>query len=273
MRWLASSSSSQTVSAAITVSRASPISPNLPRRLSIRDSRLSASFSSRVSWPSSQAIRNCRPLMVTLTWLISLSPGSSTERMVPIAASSLSAISRLVRSSRRDLDQRSVEFVGEPRRSAPSAWIRAASSFSSRSASRRRSTALSSASSADISRRVAASISAKTGSALPEPLAGRSFMRDCADLPSAPAGVQNSRLRQAFRGEIYVASEASATPLPSYAPLRQFLRTQQRSPGLGLTGTRCYPAPDFPCLLASTRGIRPRCGSPAKHLISGGYSS
>ena len=35
--------------------------------------------------------------------------------MVPIAASSRSAISRLARSSLRDLHQRSVELVGEPR--------------------------------------------------------------------------------------------------------------------------------------------------------------
>ena len=66
MRLLASSNSSQTVSAAITVNRASPISPNLPRRFPIRCSRLSASLSSRTSCPSSQAIRYCRPLIVTL---------------------------------------------------------------------------------------------------------------------------------------------------------------------------------------------------------------
>jgi hypothetical protein len=58
-------------------------SPNLPRRVPIRDSRLSAISKSRPSWPSSQAIRYCRPLMAHEP-----SPASSTERMVPIAASS-----------------------------------------------------------------------------------------------------------------------------------------------------------------------------------------
>src|SRR4029079_18693916 len=65
---LASSNSSHTVSAAITVRRASPISPNLPRNDSTRASRLSANLSSRTSCPSSQAMRYCRPLMVTLMW-------------------------------------------------------------------------------------------------------------------------------------------------------------------------------------------------------------
>src|SRR6266481_8145514 len=98
-----------------------------------------------------------------------VSPASSTERMVPIAASSLSAISRLARSSRRDFTSDPSSSSASRDRSAPSAWIRTASSFSSRSASRRRSTALSNASSAVISRREAASISAEIGSAWPEP--------------------------------------------------------------------------------------------------------
>src|SRR5207302_1422689 len=42
-----------------------------------------------------------------------VSPASSTERMVPIAASSLSAISRLARSSRRD-------FTSDPSSSSAS---------------------------------------------------------------------------------------------------------------------------------------------------------
>src|SRR5207237_707935 len=74
------------------------------------------------------------------------SPASSTARMVPIAASSRSAISRLARSSRRDFTSDPSSSSARRDRSAPSAWIRLASSFSSRSASRRRSTALSSAS-------------------------------------------------------------------------------------------------------------------------------
>src|SRR5712692_4063684 len=70
MRCPASSNSSHTVSAAITIRRASPISPNLPRSVPIRDSRLSASRNSCTSWPSSHAIRYCRPLMVTLLWFM-----------------------------------------------------------------------------------------------------------------------------------------------------------------------------------------------------------
>src|SRR3984957_9745784 len=99
-----------------------------------------------------------------------ISPASSTSRMVPIAASSRSAISRLERSSRFELTSDPSSSSASRARSAPNAWIRAASSSSSRSASRRRSTARSSASSAAISRRVAVSISAKAWSGWPEPL-------------------------------------------------------------------------------------------------------
>src|SRR5262245_28608329 len=62
-----SASSSATVSAAMMVSRASPISPKLPRSLSMRWSRSCASLMRWPSWPSSHAMRNCRPLMVTVT--------------------------------------------------------------------------------------------------------------------------------------------------------------------------------------------------------------
>src|SRR6266576_2226132 len=127
-----------------------------------------------------------------------LSPASSTERMVPIAASSLSAISRLARSSRRDFTSDPSSSSASRERSAPSAWIRLASSFSSRSASRRRSTAPSSASSAAISRRVTASISADVGSGLPEPLAGRSLMQSTQTFPD-PAAPAKSAVRQSFR--------------------------------------------------------------------------
>src|SRR6516164_3085821 len=70
MRWPASASSSATVIAAITVSRVSPISPNLLRSPLIRLSSSRARFIKWPSWPSSQAIRNWRPLLVTLTWNI-----------------------------------------------------------------------------------------------------------------------------------------------------------------------------------------------------------
>src|SRR5580693_8136616 len=74
MRCAFSDSTSAMVSAAITVSRVSPISPNLVRKPSIRVSRSRASSMRWPSWPSSQAMRNCRPLMVTLTWDIPLPP-------------------------------------------------------------------------------------------------------------------------------------------------------------------------------------------------------
>src|SRR6195952_3338971 len=106
------------------------------------------------------------------------SPASSTERMVPIAASSRSAISRLARSSRRDFTSDPSSSSANRERSAPKAWIRFASSFSSRSASRRRSTALSSASRAAISRRVAASISAGALPSGPGMGEARSFIID-----------------------------------------------------------------------------------------------
>src|SRR3954466_4362889 len=95
---------------------------------------------------------------------ISPASASSTERMVPIAASSLWGIPRLGPPSRRVFTSEPSSSSASRDRSAPSAWIRLASSFSSRSASRRRSAAASKASSAAISRRVAASMSANTGS-------------------------------------------------------------------------------------------------------------
>src|SRR5580692_5815413 len=73
MRCAFSDSTSAMVSAAITVSLVSPISPNFVRKPSIRVSRSRASSMRWPSWPSSHAMRNCRPLMVTLTWDIASS--------------------------------------------------------------------------------------------------------------------------------------------------------------------------------------------------------
>src|ERR1700760_2793263 len=77
--------------------------------------------------------------------------------------------------------------------------MRVASSSSSRSASRPRSTALSSASSAAISRRVADSMSEKGASGAAEPLTGRSFILDDADLGLRPPPAANPAFRQALR--------------------------------------------------------------------------
>ena len=192
-------------------------------------------MSSRTSWPSSQAIRYCRPLMVTLMWLIRSLPHPSTARIVPIAASSRSPISRLARSSRRDFTSEPSSSSASRERSAPSAWIRVASSSSSRSASRRRSTALSSASSAAISRRVAASISTEAGSAWAGTVDGsiaHDVAHDRRGAPSwEPAAGQNRRLGKRLDREIYVASEASATPHRNYAPQSNFARQLFRAAG------------------------------------------
>src|SRR5207248_1142291 len=110
------------------------------------------------------------------------SPVSSTERIVTIAESSRSEISRLVRSSLRAFTNAPSSSSASRERSAPSAWIRVASSFSSRSASRLRSTALSSASSAAVSLRVAISISTAEDSVMAELLDTRSFMQSAVDL-------------------------------------------------------------------------------------------
>src|SRR5262249_24268792 len=54
-------------SAAMTVRRVSPISPKRARSVAMRASRPSARWVRRASSPFSHAIRNWRPLMVTLT--------------------------------------------------------------------------------------------------------------------------------------------------------------------------------------------------------------
>src|SRR5579871_3611147 len=146
----------------------------------------------------------------------------STSRMVPIAASSLSAISRLVRSSLRDLTSETSSSSASRERSAPSAWIRVASSSSSRSASRRRSTALSSASSAAISRLVATSTSGLGASAGPGVLAGRSFMTWIRKTFQRRGPRQNLPACKRLHGEAYVAGRACATSRRSYAPQSNF---------------------------------------------------
>src|SRR6266446_9104092 len=189
-----------------------------------------------------------------------VSPASSTERMVPIAASSRSAISRLARSSRRDFTSDPSSSSASRDRSAPSAWIRIANSFSSRSASCRRSTALSNASSAAIRRRVAASTSGEAGPALPEPLVGRSLMAYSGPSVSQPRS-QNPRFGKRLDREIYVASEPSATALQSYAPLSNFSPLQRVSPPW-TPGIQMLSSPDFPLPQACARGIRFSGGRP-----------
>src|SRR5580704_14647127 len=94
MRCAFSDSTSAMVSAAITVSLVSPISPNFVRSPSIRVSRSRASSMRWPSWPSSQAMRNCRPLMVTLTWDIAPPPNATLFNPPPAASLSHRAPTR-----------------------------------------------------------------------------------------------------------------------------------------------------------------------------------
>lgn len=76
-------------------------------------------------------------------------------------------------------------------------------------------------------------------------------------------GDEIRRFSKRLEAELYVASEANATPLRSYALLSNF------SAVLGVSlpwtpGTQVLSQPGIPGLLART---------PTKHLISGGFSS
>jgi hypothetical protein len=64
------------------------------------------------------------------------------------------------------------------------------------------------------------------------------------------AGQQNPRFGKRLGGEIYVASERSATLLQSYAPQSNFsalLHVSSPQTSLGLREYRCYPPLEFPC--------------------------
>ncbi len=93
----------------------------------------------------------------------------------------------------------------------------------------------------------------------------------CAPWRRPAARRQNPRFGKRLEHEIYVASERSATPARSYAPLSNF-RMASAFPRLGLTGIVVLSSPDFPL------GPRPYCGlaryvPTTKHLISGGFLS
>ena len=62
---------------------------------------------------------------------------------------------------------------------------------------------------------------------------------------SKPPDPENYRFGKRLEDEIYVASEASATPVASYAPLSNFSGPSAFH-CLGLREPRCYPALDFP---------------------------
>ena len=168
--------------------------------------------------------------------------------MVPIAASSRSAISRLARSSRRDFTSEPSSSSASRERSAPSAWIRLASSFSSRSASRRRSTALSSASSAAISRRVAASISAaeRLGGGANRSRDDRSSSTRRLAIPDAAAGLRKTALRQALRAGNLRGKRGQRNAAVQAMHRKATFRGPSAFQNLGLQEPRCYPAPDLP---------------------------
>src|SRR5579871_3885606 len=180
----------------------------------------SSSASTSSSSSASSCSAACSPAPSRM--LASTITSPSIARTLPIAASSFSAISRLARSSLRDLTRLPSSSSASRERSAPSAWIRLASSSSSRSASRRRSTALSSASSAAISRLVATSTSGLGASAGPGVLAGRSFMTWIRKTFQRRGPRQNLPACKRLHGEAYVAGRACATSRRSYAPQSNF---------------------------------------------------
>ena len=75
-------------------------------------------------------------------------------------------------------------------------------------------------------------------------LAGRSLMTDMRTFRE-PAAQQNPRFGKRLDREIYVASEPSATPLQSYAPLSNFSPLQRVAPPW-TPGIQVLSSPDFP---------------------------
>src|SRR4051794_11020503 len=173
------------------------------------------------------------------------SPVSSTERIVTIAESSRSEISRLERSSLRAFTSAPSSSSASRERSAPSAWIRAASSFSSRSASRRRSTALSSESSAAMSLRVAISISTAEDSVMAELLDTRSFMQSAAEPVAYPLGAcrpAKDSVRQAVRSRNLRGKLAERNAATKLCTAKQLLRPNRRLIALACRNRDAIPA-------------------------------
>ena len=80
---------------------------------------------------------------------------------------------------------------------------------------------------------------------LPEPLAGESLMQSTRTFPEPAARQRNLRFGKRLDDEIYVASEASATPLASYALLSNF-SARQRVALPWTPGTEMLSSPDLP---------------------------
>jgi hypothetical protein len=97
-------------------------------------------------------------------------------------------------------------------------------------------------------------------------------MTDSAHLPEVRTLKQNRRLGKRLEQEIYVASEASATPLRNYAPLSRF-SARKASRCLGLGGSEMLSSPDF-SIAHQALAVEAICISHpgAKHLISSGFS-
>jgi hypothetical protein len=85
------------------------------------------------------------------------------------------------------------------------------------------------------------------------------------------AARQNLRFGKRLGREIYVASEASATPLLSYAPLSNFSHIW-RVPLPWTPRNEMLSSADFP-LPSGLRRHSPDRRIATKHLISGGFSS
>jgi hypothetical protein len=88
----------------------------------------------------------------------------------------------------------------------------------------------------------------------------------------AAAQREISRFGKRLSGEIYVASEASATLEPNYAPLSNF--SALLCVAVPWTpGTQMLSSPEFPLLPNTTQGQSLSRRFATKHLISGGFSS
>jgi hypothetical protein len=91
------------------------------------------------------------------------------------------------------------------------------------------------------------------------------------------AGQENKRLGKRLGEEIYVASEASATPLRNYAPQSNFSASRRVSlrwtSGIWTSGIQMLSSPEFLLPSNPSPGCPPIERNASKHLISGGFSS
>ena len=209
---------------------------------------------------------------VDVAHAVSPASASSTARMVPIAASSLFGDLAIGALQPARLHQRAVEFVGEPRaigaeRLDPARQFvlvavgvappldRAFQRIERRHQPPRRGV--------DVG-------GDRLGGAGP---VGGTIAHERQRAPSiGRPRQQNPRFGKRLGGEIYVASEASATPPRSYAPLSNFSHCKRVSlpwtPGIEVLSSPSVSVPQGTMSLQFAGGR-----IVIKHLISGGFSS